>query len=180
MIRAKQIASLRGKSEDTQAARDLEEHFRRLRAKRPEVFLTPEDLDQVLRWKLRGQYGRQERLRLANTPEIIEAVTRLALNIDHIDPDYRDELRVHTLCALRGVGIPVASAILAVVYPEEYAVIDFRGWRQVFDEPRSAFTIGDYLRYLAHVRRLAKQLGWPVREVDEAIWEFDRRQDGSR
>jgi hypothetical protein len=78
-------------------------------------------------------------------------------------------------CVLRGVGVPVASAVLALVFPEEYGVIDFRGWWQIFGEKRSIFSISDYKRYLCELRHLADELNWPVQEVDLAIWEYDRK-----
>lgn len=78
------------------------------------------------------------------------------------------------MCASR-VSVPVASAILALVFPEKYAVIDFRVWRQVFDEERTTFSVSDYKRYLHEIQRLAHELGWQVQEVDFAIWEYDRR-----
>jgi hypothetical protein len=80
------------------------------------------------------------------------------------------------LVALPGVGVPVASAVLALTDPERYCVIDFRGWRTVFDEERTAFSIRDYLRYRGEVARVAVNLGWPVQETDLAIWEYDRRR----
>ena len=98
----------------------------------------------------------------------------MALTITHPDPGYELELRVGLLCTLRGVGVPVASAILALVYPEEYGVIDFRVWRQVFGEERSMFSISDYKRYLHEIHKLAKELAWTVQEVDLAIWGYDK------
>lgn len=37
--------------------------------------------------------------------------------------------RILHLCRLRGVGIPVASAFLALTDPERYGVIDIRVWQ---------------------------------------------------
>jgi hypothetical protein len=84
--------------------------------------------------------------------------------------------RAGLLCCMRGIGVPIASAILTVVYPDRYGVIDFRGWRQLFGEEQRVFSVADYVRYLARVRALAVQLpGWTVQETDEAIWDYDRR-----
>jgi len=105
---------------------------------------------------------------------VIRVVTGAALSIEHPDEDYEIELRLGILCTLRGVGVPVASAILALVFPERYAVIDFRGWRHVFGEERTTFSVSDYKRYLREIQRLSLELGWPVQEVDLAIWEYDR------
>jgi len=89
--------------------------------------------------------------------------------------DYGDDIEF-----LNGVSIPVASAVLAIVFPEKYAVIDFRGWRQVFGEEKRTFSIRDYKKYLCAIHRLANELGWKVQEVDLAIWEYDRANNGSK
>jgi len=59
-------------------------------------------------------------------------------------------------------------------YPERYAVIDFRAWRQLFGEARTVFGIAEYRRLLAAMRALARELGWSVRETDETIWALDQ------
>ena len=138
------------------------------------MYLTLDEFDRVLKWKLRGQYGRQREKRKANTDGVVRVLTGAALSIEHPDKDYEIELRFGILCTLRGVGVPVASAILALVFPERYAVIDFRGWRQVFAEERTTFSVSDYKRYLRELQNLARELGWTVQEVDSAIWEYDR------
>ncbi len=175
MIAASQIAHLRTSSDDFSGTERLKAKFAQLRAERRPFFLTKTEFDEILKWKLRQQYGRQRHLRQKNTDELVRAVTGLALTITHDDKDYELKLRVDILSALRGVGVPVASAVLALVYPDEYAVIDFRGWRQVFDEERTSFGVSHYKQYLQEMRRLSQELGWPVQEVDLAVWEYDRR-----
>lgn len=175
MITADQLKPYRTNSDDYAETERLKSLFAKLHQTRQPFFLTGDEFDAILRWKLRGQYGRQQKHRATNTPEIIEAITKLALNITHPDISYELELRVHLLCALRGVAVPIASAILALVYPNEYAVIDFRAWRQAFGEMRTTFSIPNYKRYMDFVIELADELGWPVQEVDLAIWEYDRR-----
>ena len=174
MITASQLVAYRTSSDDYKLTEHLKARFAQLRQERSPFYLTSEELDEVLRWKLRGQYARQWERRKANTEDVIRAVTTVALTVTHPDEEYETELRVSILCALRGVGVPVASAVLALVFPERYAVIDFRGWRQVFSEEKTTFSIADYKIYLREVRRLADELGWPVQEVDLAIWEYDR------
>jgi hypothetical protein len=123
-------------------------------------YLDLNDFDRILRWKLRQQYRRQKSLRSKNTEKIIKKITALALNITHEDKDYELELRFKLLITLRGVEVPVASAILALCFPEQYAVIDFRGWRQVFGAEKRYFTLNDYKQYLKDIKGLATQLGW--------------------
>jgi len=174
MITAAQIEPYRTSSDDYALTEQLKAHFRRLRREREPLYLTADELEQILRWKLGSQYGRQRERRRANTDAVIRTVTGAALSVSHPDEEYELELRVGLLCALRGVSVPVASAVLALVLPEKYAVIDFRGWRQVFGVERRGFSIADYKRYLARLRPLADELGWTIQEVDLAIWAYDR------
>ncbi|MCX7680754.1 MAG: hypothetical protein N2508_02095 [Anaerolineae bacterium] len=178
MIKATQLIPYRTSSDDYDLTESLKARLAQLRRERHPLYLTSEELEEILRWKLRGQYRRQEERRKANTEDVIQTVTRAALSITHPDEDYEIELQLGLLCCMRGVGVPVASAILALVFPEKYAVIDFRGWRQIFGKEKTTFSISDYKRYLREVKRLAVELGWPVQEVDLAIWEYDRVHSG--
>lgn len=174
MLPSTQLVPYRTSSDDYTQTERLKTKFVRLRRERQSLYLTPEEFDAILHWKLRSQYGRGKARRIANTEAVVRTVTGAAFSITLPDEDYEIELRLGLLCCMRGVGVPVASAVLALVFPEKYAVIDFRGWRQVFNEERRAFSIADYKRYLRAVSRLAEELGWPVQEVDLAIWEYDR------
>ena len=178
MITADQIRDLRTKSDDYDETQRLKEKLARLREERAPFYLTLEDFNEILKWKLRGQFGRQRELREANTDDLVRCITTCALGLSHEDEEYETTLRLRILCALRGVDVPVASAVLALTLPENHAVIDFRGWRQVFGEDRRAFSVSDYWRYLKKICPLAAELKWPVQETDLAIWEHDRRHFG--
>lgn len=175
MVRADDIRALRQAAPDYQETDRLKRRLRQLRRRRDPFYLTKADLEHIFRWKLATQYGRRRQRRDTNTDSAYRAVTRAAFELQESDPDYEAELRLGILMSLRGVGVSVAAAILALVEPNRYCVIDFRGWRAVFGERRSAFDVGQYLRYRSAVRRLADQLGWSVQETDLAIWEYDRR-----
>lgn len=174
MITAAELIPYRTSSDDYDLTEYLKGQFAKLRQERVPLYSTLAEFDEILRWKLRGQYGRQQERRKVNTDDLVRTVTTVALSLTHPDDDYETELRIGILCTLRGVGVPVASAILALIFPERYAVIDFRGWRQVFGEEKTTFSVSDYKRYLSEIRRLAFELGWSVQEVDLAIWEYDR------
>ncbi len=178
MITAAQIRDLREAASGFEKTKLLKEKLAKLREERRPFFLTADEFDEILRWKLDTQYGRRKAHRTKNTDEIIRAITGLALNITHEDEDYEIELRARILSSLRGVALPVASAILTIIYPEKYAVIDFRNWRQIFGERKNSFSFGDYKRYMKEIRLLAKELGWSIQEIDQAIWEYDRRHGG--
>lgn len=175
MITAAEIASVPLNSTDYEETERLKAKLADLRHCRQPLFLTSQEFDEILVWKLGQQYGRQRHLRGSNHEELIRAVTGFALNLSHMDEEYELELRITVLCALRGVGVPVASAILALIFPEKYAVIDFRGWRQVFGKEANVFWVSDYKKYMREIRRLAGELGWMPQQIDYAIWEHDRR-----
>lgn len=175
MITAARLLALRSVGADDNNTQHLKAKLAQLRRERQPFYLTAVEFEEILEWKLGQQMGRQRARRTANTDEVIRAVTGLALAITHQDKEYELELRIGILCSLRGVGVPVASAVLALIFPDEYAVIDYRVWRQLFNESKTVFFIGEYKRYMREIWRLANELKWPAQEVDFAIWEYDRR-----
>lgn len=138
--------------------------------------LTASQFWRVARWKLGGQWGRTERLLERIHEPDIEIVTAAAFNVRGSSLDARTELRVGLLMSLPGVGLGIASAILAMALPADHAVIDFRGWRALYGEEQRSFSTRDYCKYLRDLRPLASELGWSVQDVDLALWEWDRRR----
>ncbi len=179
MISTSKIIPLRRKQVDYVETERLKARLRSLRKRRHPLYLTAAEFEEILTWKFGRQAQRHRERRQANTDRVIRSVTRLALNLTHPDRDYELGLRLSILCTLRGVSLLVASAVLALTFPDEYAVIDFRVWRQLFTEQRYSFSIAHYRKYMRVMRRLARQLNWPVQEVDHAIWEYDRRKCGA-
>lgn len=176
MIKADSIRHLRTASPDYAETERLKAEFRNRREERNPFFLTREELDRIFRWKLGAQYGRPGRHRARNSDAGYRAVTEAVFKIVGPDLEYECIVRLGLLLALPGVGVPVASAVLALTEPQRYCVIDYRGWRAVFGEDRKSFSIRDYWRYRSEVAGIAADLGWPVQEADLAIWEYDRRQ----
>lgn len=178
MISAKVIAPLRGLAPDGDTTEKLKRDFGRLRKERRPFFLGASEFDKILDWKLGSQYGRVSRHRKLLLDTSIPIVTRAAFEVRAAERGETLKIRTGILTALPIVGVPVASAILALVMPEEYGVIDFRGWRQVFGDKRPNFSIPGYLRYMQHVWRLADELSWMPQEVEHAIWYHDRQTNG--
>ena len=83
-------------------------------------------------------------------------------------------VRLGLLTALTGVGVPIASAVLALVEPQKYCILDRHGWRAVFGKERESFTPFDYWSYHQAIARLGIELGWTLRETDLAIRRLDR------
>jgi hypothetical protein len=134
-------------------------------------FTRPEFI-RMCRWKS----PRARRLWEANSPARIRAVSRAVLAT-------RDERRrMELLTALSGVGVPMASAILTLIDPWRYGVLDIRAWQCLFavrsvgaNRRGQGFTIGQWLEFLAALRRHARRLGVSARTIEFTLFHCHRK-----
>ena len=173
-----QILGLIDRADDNQETIKLISHFQKLKSQRKPMFLDKSDFDSILKWKLRSQFGRQLKLRQLNTNEIIQKVTKLVFAIEHPDNNYETELKLKILASIKGVEIPVASAILTLTSPDKFAVVDFRVWRQLFGEKKSYYTTTDYFKYIGRIKELSDKYDLKLQQIDMAIWQYDIEQNG--
>ncbi len=176
MLTAHDIADMRTAAIDYKETEQIKARMAQLRACDP-FELGREDLEAIFHWKLGSQYGRVKRHLDHNSDATCRAVTRAALAVSESDLQLEMLIRMGILTALPGIGVPVASAILALADPEKYCVIDFRGWRALFNQDRRSFDTRDYWQYLQAIKKLAAELQWTPQEVDLAVWEYDRRHN---
>jgi hypothetical protein len=78
----------------------------------------------------------------------------------HAAPDHKERLRI--LIKDWGFALPMASAILAVCYPDDFALYDYRVREQIKDFPDLTTTNFDklwdgYQEYIANICKLAPQ-----------------------
>jgi len=82
--------------------------------------------------------------------------------------------KINLLCQLKGVSIPTASAILAVVYPDKYPVIDIRCLETLVENEyeinSTSPTVKTWLYFLEITRGLAKEFNTTPREIDMALF----------
>ena len=71
-----------------------------------------------------------------------------------------------------GVGTGVASAIMALSFPDTYGVVDFRVWKVVFGESKTTFTTDEYIKYLNELWGCAERLGLEPQVVDFLAWRY--------
>src|SRR6266545_2154402 len=90
-----------------------------LRAARRRGWLTREEFLAMCRWKS-PRATRHYRL---NPPGEVRAASRAAL------ATRSERRRLELLTNLRGVNVPLASAILTLMYPRRYGVLDIRAWQ---------------------------------------------------
>lgn len=88
----------------------------------------------------------------------------------------RDNIRraITILTELEGVAIPIASTILAMRYPESFAIIDSRVIRQLQKDHWIPAYLHDpvvYEEYLLLLRDLSQKRGIPLRELERSLFE---------
>lgn len=172
---ASQIKDLINRADDYEETKRLIARLDGLKRTRNPFFLSMDDFDEILHWKLRRQYSRQERNIQLNTDELVRKVTTYAFSVSGVDVRDTIRLMLKALINLHGVQIPVASAIMTLCFPEKYCVIDFRGWRQVYGEKKEYqnYTVKEYTDYWSKITTVALKFGVTPQEVDMALWQLD-------
>jgi len=153
-----------------QTTESLKNDIRRFQSVRPAAGLSLDLIDRIVEWKLRRQRARTEKHRHALTECVWRDVTACAFSVKHDDPDLLASVQVNLLAALPGVGIGLASAILALTFPNDHGVLDFRVWKIIFGTDKKSFTAQDYVQYLHELRPFAKETGWSVQRADFMVW----------
>jgi len=135
-----------------------------IRARIP-IFITLEELLYITSWKS----PRNLHLVMENNNEDVIEITKIALN-------RKEELeKIETLTSnikgkrLKGVGVAIASAILTIINPHQYGVIDYHAWKALYKEKKSLFSCKDYLKYLKDIRQIAQAERVSPREIDKGL-----------
>lgn len=97
------VIQLLKKADENQETIVLINHMAELRKQRNPFFLKQKEFDEILKWKLRSQFGRQKVIRSHNTESIIRNVTELTFKISHPDFYTETEFRLEILSCLKGV-----------------------------------------------------------------------------
>lgn len=132
---------------------------------------------EMCRWKSPRPSRHYER----NSAAAIRGVSRTVL------ATRSERARMQRLDQLHGVSVPVASAILTLIDPARYGVLDIRVWRLLFTirsvegNPRGrGFTLRQWFRYLRELRSHAKKLGVPVRAVEYTLFSYHKKAHEGR
>ncbi len=148
------------------------ELFRSLRHVKRCKVLTKQELIDICHWKSPRALRQIE----SNHPATVRRLTHKALSTRS------EQKRIEYLTQLRGVGLPMASAILTLVDPRRYGVIDVRVWRvllaikAVRKNPKGVgFSFKNWYHYLCKLRHHAKELSVPVRAVELTLFYYHRK-----
>jgi hypothetical protein len=130
------------------------------------------NLEAIVRWKSE----RMVHYLIGNSSDDIRTALAVAAS-----PDASTGDAVNALVSLRGIDIGIASAILAAIYPERYAVLDFRALEAL---GHARHDVRFYSEYNAALRRLAEcevvrpQADLPaptaLHALERALWEWSR------
>jgi hypothetical protein len=135
------------------------------------------ELIKMCRWKSPRATRHYER----NTAAGVRRVSREALGTRS------ERHRLEVLTGLEGVSVPTASAILTLIDPRRYGVMDIRAWQLLFRigavrrKPGGVgFRFEDWEEYLAILRHHARALRVSVRRVELTLFEYHRKTQKGR
>lgn len=130
-------------------------------------YMTKTEFLNICLWKSRRPKKRYN----LNSEEQIINVTKLAF----LEKD--EETKINILKLLDGVLIPTASALLSVVNPEDYPIIDKRCVQSLQDLKLIKWKIinnKNWLLYLSIIRNLSKELNLTCREIEKGLFAYNR------
>lgn len=160
--------------EEEESATDL---IRRLRAARKRGHLTASELEAVCYWKSPRaiQYIR------SNHPTLIRSATRSAL------ATRSERRRLEALMQLKGVSVPMASAVLMLLNPKRYGVIDIRVWQLLHavgtvtkNSGGIGFNFKNWYQFLVILRYFAKKLGVSARDIERTLFVAHKEYQAGR
>lgn len=130
-------------------------------------YLTKNEFLNICLWKSRRPKNRY----ILNSETEIENITRLAL------AEEDELLKIEYLTRLKGVLIPTASAILSVVNPQEYPIIDVRCVKALKELKVIEWEIINYnnwIHYLTIIRSMSLELNLSCREIEKGLFTYNR------
>jgi hypothetical protein len=148
--------------------------------------LSVAELQRISQWKLQSSRNNSNIKDNSNGAVIQQFQSALTASTDREAID--------ALTELSGIGVPMASTMLTVAKPSHYAIIDYRAFRglagakpeildsrQYADYAEFLEHFRTYLKnpeayefYMNHVREIADAEGLSARQVDMALWAFDK------
>jgi hypothetical protein len=144
---------------------------RELRDARRRGYLKRSELQAVCRWKS----PRAIRYITANTPSQVRAATQAAF------ATRSEQRRLEALTQLMGVSVPMASAVLMLLDPKRYGVIDIRVWQLLHElgtVTKNAegvnLSFRNWYEFLVIIRYFAKKLRVRARDVERALFDAHR------
>jgi hypothetical protein len=125
---------------------------------------TRDELILICAWKTERSKSRVA----TNTETEVEFATARAFRAND------EGKRMEALTSLTGVGVPTASALLFFAFPNDYPILDVRALESLGQRPRTIYPTSFWIDYLLACRRIAGELGVPIRTLDKALWQASK------
>ena len=141
--------------------------IRELRNARLRGYLTRAELEKVCRWKS------ARAIHLINRNSVIRVRTTTCRALT----TRSERCRLEALTTLDGVSVAMASAILTLLNPRRYGVIDIRVWQMLYalgevtkKSGGVGFNFDNWYQFLMKLRYFAKQLGVGARDIERSLF----------
>lgn len=171
------LEPLIGKHLSSQEEEATTELIHRLRAAKKRGYVTAAELAAVCYWKSPRaiQYIR------SNPPARIRGATRSAL------ATRSEQRRLECLMELNGVSVPMASALLMLLDPKRYGVIDIRVWQllhKVGAVSKNAdgvgFSFKNWYQFLMILRYFSKKFRVSARDIERTLFIAHKEHQSGR
>jgi len=137
---------------------------------RKQRYLMRANLIKLACWKS----NRPRRYYESNDDQAVREVTRFSFGTPS------ERARIESLLVLKGVGWPVASAILHFAFPDEYPIMDFRAIRSLGWTQPQTYDFDFWKKYCNKIGSLARTHKLSIRTVEKALWMYDKVRSKNR
>jgi hypothetical protein len=176
-VRRRSVAALLRRELVTEEDPGTSALMARVREARRRGFISRDEFLAMCRWKSPRALHHYRR----NAAASVREASRRAL------ATRSERRRIEHLIALDGVSVPVASAILTLLDPRRYGVLDIRAWQMLYvmrgvdaNPAGRSFSVGQWLRYLETLRSHARRLRASARAVEYTLFLCHRKRQRGR
>ncbi len=125
---------------------------------------TREEFIEVCAWKTARS---RPKVAANSAAAVVDATGRALAATDEV-------ARISALLELEGVGVPTASTLLYVAFPDDYPILDVRALESLGVKGRSQYPVSFWLGYVSACRQLADRCGVSIRTLDKALWQYSK------
>jgi hypothetical protein len=113
----------------------------------------------------------------SNLDAEIESITKTAFK------ESDEKKKMLLLKKLNGIGIPTASSILTVVFPEKYGIIDIRcldALQIIGKNIKKTISVNNWIKYTNIIRTIAEDNKLTPRNIDQALFAIHKEKLDSK
>ena len=133
-----------------------------------------ENIWRVALWKYSRVIGIEE------GDEILDDLSNIIIQPHLTIESHQSSKIIENLVKCQGIGFPLASAILKFCRDDVFPIIDVRAYRALTGNKlqQYQYSLSLYLDYAKKLHDISKQINFPLREIDEQLYSFDKKFNG--